>query len=524
MTPWPHQTRGHGLILDAIAGGHMRNCYALPTAGGKDRIMAMLIESWTEARLKTALYTNRKLLIEQTSRVMNEHGIDHGIRAAGFDADDAFHPVQICSLQTENRRVFKDGRWRLHDADRVLIDEAHLQTGDVMQKVMAHHLADGAAIVGMTATPLGLDGLYDKLIVGSNMSELRKCGALVPCVHFGPDEPDLREIKVPLGEDLTERQAVKVMMRDGIIGRVLKWFERLNPKHKPTILFAPGVRESIWFAEQFESVGVRAAHIDGENVWLAGKLVRSSREARAEVLAKSKSGEIVVVCNRFVLREGIDAPWLEHGIFATVFGSLQTFIQSGGRLLRASPSTGKTQAVIQDQGGNWWRHGSLNADREWSLEYTSATVAGMREDRLRGKRDKEPVRCRQCGLILNSWRCRLCGFEVQNNKKSRPVVQSDGTLKEMTGDIFRPRRICQKPNAEQIWERMYWRARNSGMTFRQAIALFAQENNWGWPSRSWRLMPVEEIDFFRCVADVPVERLRSYLNQPGPWVEWWRRR
>ena len=59
----------------------------------------------------------------------------------------------------------------------------------------------------------------------------------------------------------------------------------------------------------------------------------------------------MVLCNRFVCA-GIDAPWLAHGIFATIFTSLQSYLQSGGRLLRSFPGI---DAVTIRHGGNWWR-------------------------------------------------------------------------------------------------------------------------------------------------------------------------
>jgi hypothetical protein len=140
--------------------------------------------------------------------------------------------------------------------------------------------------------------------------ELDKCGALIPCHHFGPDEPDLHKFKkFQVGKDLSERDNRAAMMRPDIFGRVWTWFEKLNPEHKPTILFGPDLQGSIWFAEQFWAKGVSAAHIDSENIWVNGTWHRSSREAREDVLAGSKERRIVVLCNRFVLREGINAPW-----------------------------------------------------------------------------------------------------------------------------------------------------------------------------------------------------------------------
>lgn len=466
-----------------------------------------MIDRWQQDGLRVAVYTNRKLLIEQTSRVMAGHGLDFGVRAADWSDDGSHWPVQVCSVQTENARVFKSDKWSLHDADRVIIDEAHLQGGEVVQKILKAHLEGGASYVGVTATPLDIGHLYDHLIVAGTNSELRACGALVKAIHYGCDEPDLSKIgKIKLGQDLTEKQNVKAIMVHGVFGRVLEWFKKLNPDRKPSILFAPGVKESVWFAEQFHAAGISAAHIDGQEVWVDGKIYKSDRSVREEILEKSKNGDVKVICNRFVLREGIDCPWLAHGILATVFGSLQSYLQSGGRLLRAYP--GMESVTIQDHGGNWHRHGSLNIDRHWELDHTAHIVAGLREQRLRTKEEQEPCLCPQCGMVLTRSNC-PCGYQVDLKNKTRPVIQANGTLKEMKGDIYKPRRISTSIDGPEKWKQMYFRARSKkwDATFQQAFAMFAMENNWGWPNPSWPMMPRESIDQFRKVSEVPKERL-----------------
>jgi superfamily II DNA or RNA helicase len=394
------------------------------------------------------------------------------------------------------------------------------------------HFEAGATIVGFTATPLGLGDLYDTLIVAGTPSELRACGALVWADHFGPDEPDLRHVKkLRIGEDLSENEQRAVMgaadslQIQQLFGRVVHSFEELNPERKPSILFAPGVPESIWFAREFARAGIKAAHIDGENIWVDGELYRTSRDLRRQVLDDLKCGRIAILCNRFVLREGVDAPWLAHGIFATVFGSLQSYLQAGGRLLRACP--GLKTVTIQDHGGNWHRHGDLNADRIWKLEYTGSIVSRLREDRLRTKKcrqcgaplglgfqcmkcgannEREPIRCPECSRIINGFKCK-CGCEIRPGYHSRPVVQVDGSLMELRGDIYLPRRISRQPDAVKRWKRCYYRAKNSDMTFAQAEALYAKENGWCYPPRNLPLMPQNELDWFRRVKDVPRERL-----------------
>jgi superfamily II DNA or RNA helicase len=521
MNPWPHQIRAVSETLAAINAGIRRICVTSPTGGGKTYIASELIRHYLERGMLVVLYTNRKLLVAQTSRVLEAAGHVHGVRAAGYD-DDRHRELQVSSIQTEGSRVLRGQRWGLHEADLVIVDEAHLNAGKTARTILDAHREQGASIVGLTATPIDLGDMYDCLVVAGTNSELRACGALVPCLHYGPDEPDLRHIgKVALGENLTEKQNVRAIMTPAIWSNVLAGWKRYNPDARPTILFGPGVGESLWFAEQFWAAGISAAHIDGADVWVNGKLYRTSQSARDDVL----DGSIRVICNRFVLREGIDAPWLSHGIFAAVFGSLQSYLQSGGRLLRASPRL--SSVTIQDHGGNWHRHGSLNADRTWNLQYTAGMIAGLRQEQLRCKRCRrckakltrgpvcpqcgllnefEPVRCPKCQLILNGYRCR-CSYEIAPGKKSRPVIQHDGSLKEMKGDIFKPRRISLRADAEKVWERMYYRAKNKGMTFRQAEALYSRENNYLWPSHEMPLMPRDPLDWFKKVIDVPVERL-----------------
>jgi superfamily II DNA or RNA helicase len=508
---WPHQIAGVDDVCAARADGHRIIILTSPTGGGKTQIMFDLLDRSLEAFEKSVLYTNRKMLTEQTVKVMLKHGIQHGVRAAGWEPDLAAD-VQVASIQTEYSKL---RRWKrgLHEAHLVLVDEIHLNTSGRAEEIFRKHLEAGATIVGVTATPIdcgNVCGITPHLVIAGTNSDLRKCGALVRAMHFGPDEPDMCKIRKQVWE-MTEGDVRKLIMVHGIFARVLDEFNRLNPEHLPTLLFAPGVAESIWFAEQFREAGIRSAHIDGRDCWLDGESCKSSKEIRERILDLSRRGEVKVICNRFVMREGIDAPWLRHAIFATVFSSLQSYLQSGGRMLRKT--SGKDQAVIQDHGGNWHRHGSLNADRNWELDYTLSenVVQGLREERLRQKEEKEPFLCPRCKKVLTSSECPNCGFKV--TRKSRPVMQADGTIRLHVGDIYHPRKVSMKSDTLQKWERCYYRAKNSknGMNFNQAHGLFFCEEHY-WCPTDMPLMPKSRLDWFRAVKLVPKEALYGYQD------------
>jgi len=530
MEAWPHQR----LALaesDKAEAQYKRICITTPTGGGKTFVAANKIHNWLQEGHTVAIYTNRRALITQLKEKLGEYGIEFGIRAAKH-AENFDRPVQICSIQTEVARFKKaakgGGEWQLHPATRVLVDEAHLNAGPEMMAIMDWHVERGGIVEGLTATPLDLGHAYEVLIQAGTNSELRECGALIPALVFAPDEPDFARFKrqrkkareaakeafaSPLLQgdgtmgEVSDVAARELIMTPTIMARVWEWFEKLNPEHEPTILFAPDVAGSKWFAQQFERNGVPAAHIGATEVYVDGQERAKTDKRVAEILEANRVGALPVLCNRFVLREGIDAPWLRHGILATIFGSLSTYLQSVGRLLRAYP--GMANVTIQDHGGNYMRFGSPNADRVWNLEYTDRMLRAMRTDRLRDKKVSEPIVCPQCKLVLICGRCKNCGWHATNWVKARAVVSTDGSLRMMHGDVFRPHRICEYSWGPKKWEKIFWASykNGKGRTFRNAAILFAKDSNWTWPDPAWPFMPTNPDDFYRACSDVPLDRL-----------------
>ncbi len=505
---WPHQDFALAEVPRQIVAGRRKILLTCPTGGGKTAVICELVQRSLAKDWHSVVYTNRRLLVTQLCRVLKDAGIRYGVRASGYQ-DERELPVQISSLPTERARVLTNGQWQVHGRSAkilALVDEAHLNGASTAQAILQKHHDAGGVYVGFTATPIDLGHLYETLIVAGKPSELRRCGALVPAMHYGPDEPDMDKFKpnIKTGE-YTEGDIRKAIMHKNIFGRVWEHWQKINPDQRPTILFAPGVGESIWFTEQFMKAGVAWAHIDGKNVWLNGDLHPTSQDLRDEVIGRLKDGSIKGVSNRFVLREGVDIPEASHGIFATVMGSLQTWLQSAGRLLRAAP--GKTVATFQDHGGMWHRHGSANADREWALNLTENIINGTRAHRFREQKEAEPIHCSECGCIRKSGPvCPQCGKE--SKRRSRMVFQQDGTLKEKEGDIYKPRKIKQYNNTLRLWEKSYYQAKKSRnqMTFNQAYGFFFYNHHY-WPPRDLPRMPINEFDWFLPVARVPEERL-----------------
>lgn len=508
MNLWPHQRLALEMLDPYVQRGGAAVVLTSPTGGGKTVMARQIIHRYKPA----AMFTNRRMLFTQLGEVLEADGLAVGRVASGYEGSSCAD-VQLCMIPTVDYRMASPG-WAPPEADIVLVDEAHNDKGPRVQRIVAHYRERGATVIGMTGTPVDIGHIYtDGLIVAGKNSELRKTDppAHVPAITYAPSEIEkdlIRKVKVNAREEGFATDEI----RQVVFGSIIESYRKLNPQGLPAILFAPGVAESRWMAQQFYAQGISAAHIDGARIWINGEEMPSSEEARADVKARVANGEIRIVCNRFVLREGIDIPELSHCIFATPFGGLTSYLQAGGRVIRGCASVGKTSAIIQDHGGNWHRHGSLNADREWDVDKTDAEILSERQERMRQEKGEdvpEPIVCPACAAIrLSGPQCRKCGHMA--SRSVRTIIQADGSLRNMGGDIYRPRRVSTDPKGVKDWKRVFFRCKNAknGMTFRQAEALFFREHGV-YPDRRWPMMPKSASDMHAKVGDLAWSKLNS---------------
>lgn len=506
---WPHQERGLQDLFAALASGQRRVVFTSPTGGGKSLCMGYAIDRLFREGKTVDLMTNRRLLLNQLCDVMRGFGIPFGVRAAEMEhLADATQPVQFVMVQTELSRKKNRVCYQQRKPDVVFVDEAHNQWGGGSGDLLREYLVNGAVVVSVTATPVGCPSdIGDTLIVAGKTSELRACGALLLCRTHEPDVPNGVVILKPTktGEFL-DRGVVKAIMSPTVHARVQEWLLKINPDLEPTILFGPNVPGSLYFAEKLTAAGIRSAHIDGDNIWIDGETHPATPDLRQEMLRESRNGSVKVLCNRFLLREGIDATWLKHAVLATAFGSITSYVQSVGRLLRAHP--GMKEVTLQDHGGNYRRHGSPNADRIWLLGKTANDYAEERQQQLREKKESEGIICPKCGSIrLRGPECVTCGHRSEVH--GRYVVEESGRLRFVKGDVYEPIKVVQRDDTEVKWAGLYWSAKNSkksNLTFGQLYGIFIKDNHY-YPPKNLPWMPKNQVDWHCRVKDLPVSEL-----------------
>jgi superfamily II DNA or RNA helicase len=321
------------------------------------------------------------------------------------------------------------------------------------------------------------------------------------------EQPDLNKIKRnKTGEYMLNGKKRRIYTQS-IVGNVIDRWKKYNPDARPTSLYAPGVAESRWLTEKFNEVGIPWAHVDATDCVMDGKQTKLSRERWDELFERWKDGNIKGLSSRFKLREGIDLPELYYCILATPIGSLCSYLQTVGRVLRYSEAT-PDAVIVQDHGGNYWRHGSPNHDRPWDewWNLSEHAVSSQFQDTVQQRLRPEPIRCPQCEMErAGGSKCPGCGFE--HRKSSRVVIQESGHMREMEGELIKPRVTRQFNDTQDKWTRMYWGFRkNTDRTFNQMEAWFFHEHHY-YPPRALNYMPTNPSDWYRKVSDVSKDQL-----------------
>lgn len=512
---WEPQRDALERVLYELNEGASR-CVILqsPTGTGKTRMATELFRYADYHGLGGNFYTNRKLLTPQAASQFRSAGLFCAIRAAEYEDDfDEDAPFQVSSAQSEDARVYKSGVWDLHAVGQggvVIVDEAHLQKSKVMKNILGWYEKQDARIVLLTATPVNLSGWADSLVVSASIGDWRAAGALVLVHPFTITQPDLSKVKKnQVGEYVLDGEKKRQFVQS-IVGDVVSSYEKLN-QGGPCMMYCPGVAESKWMVAQFAKRGHRFIHVDATDAVIDGERYKLDRELWSDIVQQVKNGDAAGLSSRFKLREGIDIPAADHCILATPIGSLASYLQIAGRVMRASPATGKTHAILQDHGGVYHNHGSPNHDRDWETlwQLKEHAASSMNMELMKEGVEREPIRCPKCGMERKTGPKCLnpsCGYE--HEKSERRIILENGDVKLVKGDIVPRTRRMNRHDTEHKWSQMFYGFRNKKVerSFAQMEAFFLHEYGYR-PKRNLPFMPRHTIDWKRKVYEVPMERL-----------------
>lgn len=433
-----YQRNGIDAVKQSLRLGRKRVVLYAPTGAGKS-VMALEIVKMVLAKgRKVAFLVNRKGLVHQFSGHLTKAGIAHGI-LQGENTFGVSMDVVVGTVQTASRRG-------LPPVDVVIIDEAHAVPGSSEYRKLIFAF-NNIVWIGLTATPfskgmrqkhveLGNEELFQDLVITTTIKSLIEEKFLVDCDIYAPSEPDLSGVKMQknsFGEmDYSEKDLADAVDKPALIGDIVSHWMKLAPGTQ-TVVFATNIAHSKHIVEQFRGQFIKAEHVD----------CYMDDEEKAAIHKRFESGEITVLSNVAMLREGWDVPGCSTMILARPTKSLIAWVQMVGRVLR--PADGKTRALVLDHSGSVHELGYPTEDLPLEL------CDGKPKKTESKKREKNPKKCPKCYFIKKTHICPQCGFAPE---KVSDVVEEDGELQTV--------KKASKPMKQEFYSELLGYAASKG--------------------------------------------------------------
>lgn len=379
-----------------------------PCGFGKTELATYLLKK-TKANGKTgAFIMDRISLVEQASQRFDKYGLEHSITQAQNPRFRPWEKIHICSLQTVTRKGWLP-------VNLQIVDECHVLSNALRARLMERE----CYTIGLTATPFtkGLGKYFDVVINAATTNELIREGWLVPYRVFAASEPDMTGAKVVAGE-WSEKEAESRAMP--IIGDVVDGYKR-HGQGKKFIAFASSVTHAEEMQRQFMAAGVVCSLYT----------YQQSDDERAAAVEEFRKPDSYIrgLISIESLTRGFDVPDVEVLILARPLrNALAVHIQMLGRVLRCSPATGKTEAIVLDHSGNCMRFWAEVQDF-FENGIDELDDGKPKQSKPAPKKDHQPVKCPSCHHVHDSRpTCPSCGYVYTRTKE---VLHVAGELAEV---------------------------------------------------------------------------------------------
>lgn len=313
----------------------------LATGLGKTVIFSEIARRWKRGRV---LVTVPQLeLIEQACQKIRlatgeDPAVEQGSRRS-FEFYASMRSQFIVgskqSLTGKSKRYKK-----FADVGLVVVDECHGATTAIYKEMLDHFIAQGAQVLGVTATPKRHDGkamanIFEACAFNLDICEAVPRGWLVParaqCIQL--ESLDLTGVSTRgAGGDFKESELAKVMEDEKVVYEIAEVTARESGSLK-TAVFCASVKEARAVAELLND----RYHLKAD--WVCGDKVLCD-DARRKGVLDSFTGDpdgVQIVCNVGVLTTGWDFPGLEHIVMARPTRSLSLYTQIFGRATRPLP-------------------------------------------------------------------------------------------------------------------------------------------------------------------------------------------
>lgn len=428
LTLRPYQQDALAALNRYFASATGNPVIVAPTGSGKSLMIAEFcrraLEGWP--RTTILMLTHVRELVQQNADELRALWPEAplGIYSAGLGLRQV-RPITFGGIQS-----LYDQAPKLGHVDLVMVDEAHLvpHAGEGMYRTLISDLQKVnplVKVIGWTATPFRTDsgrltdegGIFTDVAYDIDLLRLINDGFLCRLTSQPVKEDGVimtAFIPVRAGEfaaDALEQAAL------GVVEPALREVVRLGANRKSWLIFACGVDHGFDVAAKLGDLHkIDARMIEGG----------TPKDQRDEIIADFKAGKLRCLVNANVLTTGFNAPNVDLLVLLRATKSPGLMVQMCGRGMRNAE--GKKNCLVLDFGGNFERHGPLNAIRPRRRRADGTMSA------------PEPVQprlCFTCGQqeVVRADVCQFCGDPWPK------LAPNHGTKASTASPLAEPKRV-----------------------------------------------------------------------------------
>jgi superfamily II DNA or RNA helicase len=403
----PYQDEAVKAVMNSWTGGMQRPAVVLPTGAGKTVVFSHLAHRFRDWRTaadggavrprRVVVLVHRDELADQTLAKLRIVAPHLSLGKVKAEDNDVLADVMVCSVQTlarENRaQQLLDAQTYAGPVGLTIVDECHHAVADSYRNVMAalgcYEGGTERLAVGFTATLArgdgrGLGNVWEDVVFTRSILWMIANGHLVDVrAHtIEMEDLDLKSVKRS-GGDYTAKSLGEALEAAGAPHIITEVIKQHAQGRRSILVFTPTVALAQEVAASLNDAAIGAEVVHGG----------TPRPERLHAYEQFRQGRIRVIVNCMVLTEGADFPFADCAVIARPTSNQSLFIQMVGRVLRPSPVTGKSDALVLILNGTGGKIATL-VDLEPDIvipvaDDESLAEAYERQEEIRDQQEKD---------------------------------------------------------------------------------------------------------------------------------------
>ena len=333
---------------------------------GKSLMLGAILLTMQKANKKALCLVNNAELVRNNCETFREQGGLASIFCAALGVKDISQSIIFATPQTILNAINKNHPIADINFNMIMVDEAHainyLNHRSSFMRVLRHYKQQykDMRVLGATGTNFRFKGtaiVGDKCLfktqVGNITTERLINEKYLIDPTFQVDEKlvlDFSHVKVKRNGLFDQKELESVVERSARLTELIC-------DQVVHIMKTQNRRGVFFFATTKKHAFEILSHLPiGESAIILGE---TPQHERTEILDKARTGAIKYLVNIAIISVGVDVPAFDTIAYLRPTESLVLLVQTMGRVLRLSPQTNKTNALVLDFAGNIERH------RDW---------------------------------------------------------------------------------------------------------------------------------------------------------------